>query len=500
MKIRTFFKNLFASKDLTTGPVVKGLLIFTVPIFLSYLFQQFYSLTDAMIVGQTLSAPEVNGVNNTGSLVFIIMQFAFGCTAGFSVITANKKGAKDANAVRQSFFVQTVLGIIVSIVLTIIALSSLNPLLGALGITSTSGLATYTAAYDYLFIIFAFTISNVMYNLVCSVLRAIGDSITPLIFLIISTILNIGLDLLFIIPLKMGVQGAALATGIAQTLAAIGAYIYTFIRYKELIFKREDFFIKFKFYKKHLKLGLPLGFQFSILAVGFIIMQSVIIKFDTLNGVIAENGPAQLGINAAFKVNNFSITSFSALGTAILSFVGQCKGMNKYDRIRTCIKKSMIISVILMIVTCAIVLPLTIDGLFLSVFYSADKITPEAIRYGSLYLWIVTPLMFLLGFLFIFRSAIQGVKKPKYPLLSGFVELIARIVIALFVPVLFNNMLPVDATINILTTPLPYIGLILADIGAWIVGTSILGAGVIRHIFLYKGITNTKDEIELTQN
>ena len=286
-------KKLFAPIDMTQGKIYKVILIFMVPIFLSYIFQQIYTLTDAIIVGQNLSANEVNGVNDVGSLTYIVLQFAYGCAAGFSVLSSAFQGEHDEVGVRKSFFAQVVLSFIISIFLTIISISLIDPLLSLVGLSASTGGQTYEAAKTYIFIIFLGTICQVAYNQICSLLRSIGDSITPLLFLIASTILNIFLDLLFIVVFHMGVAGAAIATILAQGISAALCYIYTFIKYPYLRFKKEDFNIEWKLYWKHLKLGLPLAFQFSILAIGLITLQSTIIKFDTtLAGEVIDNGPA----------------------------------------------------------------------------------------------------------------------------------------------------------------------------------------------------------------
>ena len=198
-------KKLFAPIDMTQGKIYKVILIFMVPIFLSYIFQQIYTLTDAIIVGQNVSANEVNGVNDVGSLTYIVLQFAYGCAAGFSVLSSAFQGEHDEVGVRKSFFAQIVLSFIISIFLTIISISLIDPLLSLVGLSASTGGQTYEAAKTYIFIIFLGTICQVAYNQICSLLRSIGDSITPLLFLIASTILNIFLDLLLIVVFHMGV-------------------------------------------------------------------------------------------------------------------------------------------------------------------------------------------------------------------------------------------------------------------------------------------------------
>ena len=186
-------KKLFNPIDLTKGVIWKSILLFSIPILLSYIFQQIYTIADASICGQFLNANQVAGVNNTGNITFIVLQFAFGCTAGFSVISSSLIGQNDEEGVKKSFALQIKLSLIISIILTIIACLMVNPLLKMIGLTPSSNPVQneiYKSAYTYVMIIFLGTIAQIFYNLICSFLRSVGDSVTPLIFLIISAILN----------------------------------------------------------------------------------------------------------------------------------------------------------------------------------------------------------------------------------------------------------------------------------------------------------------------
>lgn len=250
-------KKLFEPLDLSKGSIWKVILWFSVPILLSYLFQQVYTIADAAICGQFLNSNQVAGVNNTGNIVFIVLQFAFGCTAGFSVVTANRIGKKDMAGVKQSLAVQILLCLLISVILTIVACLCVNPLLALIGLKPSENPVQneiYQSAYRYVFIIFIGTAAQIYYNLICSFLRSIGDSLTPLLFLIFSTLLNIVLDLLFIAGWKMGVEGAAIATVIAQAVSAVSCFVYTFYRYKEYRLGLNDFSWQTKAVLKHLKL------------------------------------------------------------------------------------------------------------------------------------------------------------------------------------------------------------------------------------------------------
>ena len=318
--------------DLTQGPCWKVILLFSLPVILSYLLQQVYSISDAAIVGQTLTAAEVAGVNDTNSLVFIFLQFAFGVSAGFCVITSYYVGMHDERGVRRSLATQLLLSAALTVVLTALALVLLDPMLAWINVTPAHH-EVYTAAHTYCAIIFAGIGAQLFYNFICSFLRAMGDSVTPLLFLLFSTVLNVGLDLAFILVFRWGVAGAALATVLAQLVSTIGCFIYAFVRYPVLRLHREDWRITLMDVKRHLARGIPLGLQFSVLAVGIIVMQGGVVQFDMRDGVMVSNA-AQNGFGAANRLFNLVATPMNALGGAMTSFTAQNLGAGQYDRIR----------------------------------------------------------------------------------------------------------------------------------------------------------------------
>ena len=473
--------SIFKETNLTKDNILKSLMIFSLPILLSYVLQQIYTIADSAICGQFLNANEVAGVNNTANLVFIVLQFALGSTAGFSVITSNMYGQKNTVGVKKSFAAQIKLCLYISVILTILAVLLINPLLKVLGLEESSEAVQneiYRSAYKYIFVIYLGLCTQIFYNLICSFLRSIGDSITPLIFLLISTILNIILDILFILPMGMGVSGAAVATVIAQGVSAVGCFIYTYIRYKEYRLSLSDFSVDLKFSLKHLKLGLPLAFQFSILAIGLIVMQSVIVKFDSnaLGVVISSN--AQNGFGAATKLNNLLMCPFNALGTALLTYCSQNLGSNDFMRVKKGVKCAIMIAFVEYIIFGGIGLLMSIDGFYLHIFYSSDKITKEAIAYGNAYLYCDMILYFILGILFIFRNSVQGLGKPLFPFLAGIGELIARSSVCLIAPKLFNG-----ATITTQANKVSIYALAMADPCAWIFACIFLLTGGYLYIF-----------------
>ena len=379
-KQKGFFSQLSQPMDLTLGTPWKVILKYSAPIIISYLLQQIYVLTDAIICGQVLSSPEVAGVNDTFPLTFIFLQFAFGCTAGFSVITAKFVGQNDPAGVRKSFAAQIYLSVGISALLTVISIVLLPWLLGIINVTEANK-EVYDAAYSYCFVIFIGIIAQMGYNFICGILRAYGDSVTPLIFLVISTALNVVLDIVLLSVFKMGPSGAAIATVLAQFISVIACSAYTFIRYKELRLRVKDFKVDFASLMMHIKQGIPLGLQFSVLAVGVIVMHGAVVEFDlTPNGTMTVGTPAQNGYGAGSKLINFLMAAFNGLGSAILGFNAQNYGKRDYDRIKRGTVQTLIIMVIVSLICLAGGLLLSINGAYQYIFMSADKVSSETIR------------------------------------------------------------------------------------------------------------------------
>lgn len=280
--------------DLTQGKCWRVILLFSLPVILSYLLQQVYSISDAAIVGQTLSAAEVAGVNDTNSLVFIFLQFAFGVSAGFCVITSYYVGMHDERGVRRSLATQLLLSAALTVVLTALALVLLDPMLAWINVTPAHH-EVYTAAHTYCAIIFAGIGAQLFYNFICSFLRAMGDSVTPLLFLLFSTVLNVGLDLAFILVFRWGVAGAALATVLAQLVSTIGCFIYAFVRYPVLRLHREDWRITLMDVKRHLARGIGRsGFVLGAGAAELVARITVCLVLPGLfaGGAVSADAPA----------------------------------------------------------------------------------------------------------------------------------------------------------------------------------------------------------------
>lgn len=468
------FRHLFDPIDLTKGSILKDMVIFLIPILLSMVFQQIYTTTDAIVVGQNLGPNEIAGINDVGPLSGFALQFAIGCTSGFSVIIANKIGEANLEDARKSFLTQIILSLIISVVLTVAFCLLTDPLLSLMKIvpssTDSNKEAIYQAAHDYLFIIYLGIICQMAYNQIFSVLRALGDSYTPFLFLVLGTVLNIFLDILFIVPLKWGVAGSAWATILSELLAAAGCYIYAFLKYPFLRFRKGDGKVSWPFIYKHLRLGLPLGFQFSILEIGIIIMQMAVIAYDfDPNGLAVVGAPAQVGYSVSNRVNYIIMNVYIALGDAMLTYMGQNDGAKEYGRIKEGLKISLLIGTVSWVILTTVGLLLTIHGAYLYIFLKPDNITPEVMAYGNEYLYISVPCDFFLMILFICRNCLQGLNKPLFPFLAGVGELVARSLICLYLPVQVNG-----GPINSEASALSYYVTCSADALAWIVAAAIM--------------------------
>ena len=461
--------------DLTTGSSAGIIFRFSLPVILSYFLQQIYTLSDAIIVGQTLSADEVAGVNDTGALIFIFLQFAFGVSAGFCVVTGCRVGARDEAGVRRSLATQIYLSAALTVALTVTALLLLNPLLAWIHVTPDNP-SVYRAAYTYCALIFAGIGAQLFYNFICSFLRSLGDSVTPLLFLLFSTVLNIALDLCFILLLRMGVAGAAIATVLAQLISTIACFVYTFLRYPQVRLHKEDWRVSRADISLHLIRGIPLGLQFSVLAIGIITMQAGVVKFDMSDGVIVSNA-AQNGFGAANKLANLISTPISGLGTAMTSFASQNLGAGKFDRIRRGTVQALGMMTVTALVSVAVGLVATIGDRYLYLFLSADKVTAETIRYGNTVLYVNFAMLLFLGFIFVVRNAVQGIGRSGFVLLAGGAELVARVLVCAFLPAAFAG-----GEVSAAAPAIAFYALCAADPCAWIASDLVLLIPFIRNI------------------
>lgn len=405
-------------KDLTKGNPVKLILQFALPVLIGNVFQLFYNLVDTRIVGETLGEDSLAAVGATNSVNTLIIGFLFGLTNGFAILVARNFGANDRKELKRSVAGTLVLGVLTSVILTILSVIFLMPLLRVLNTPEE----VIHKSYAYIRIIFLGMTAAMLYNICASVLRAIGDTVTPLIFLIISTILNIYLDYFFILNLHAGVQGAAYATVISQMFSAVMCFLYIWKRYPMLHLRKEDFQIDRTLVKTMYKSGLSMGFMLSLVSLGTVILQSAINTFGTKT-IVAHT--------AARKITEIYMLIFSVFGTTMATYCGQNLGAGQVKRIRKGIKTVILltwvwsIGVIIASYTIAPQLVQLITG-------TKDK---EIIHTASLYLRIDTLFYFVPSMITVLRNSMQGIGDHVTPIVSSMIELIGKfLVVLLLVP------------------------------------------------------------------
>lgn len=264
-------------RDLTTGTPAKLIFLFTIPLLVGNIFQQFYNMVDMIIVGQTIGKEALAAVGATGSITFLIIGFAQGLTAGLSIITAQRFGAQDFRGVKKSFAVAIIISFTVTAILTVLSLVFLRPLL--LLIQTPPDIIQQ--AQEFISVILGGMFASMAFNLLSNMIRALGDSRTPLFFLIFAVIINVILDLVFIINFHMGIAGAGYATVIAQISASLMCVIYIKRKIPLLQVSKSDFKIDKDTIFTHLNAGLPMAFQSSIIAIGAVVLQSALNSLGT---------------------------------------------------------------------------------------------------------------------------------------------------------------------------------------------------------------------------
>ncbi len=405
-------------KDMTTGSPMKLMVSFALPLLLGNLFQQFYNMFDAAIVGRTLGANALAGVGASSSVQFLVIGFCLGICSGFSIPVAQKFGAKRMRAMRHFVYNALVLVLILSIFLTITT-TTLTPQILRLLNTPDN---IYADAYDYLFILFLGLPFTMLYNILSGILRAVGDSKTPFYFLLLSTILNILMDVLFIVVFKMGVMGAAVATITAQAISGILCGILIIKKFEILWLKKEDRIIKKGYMIRLLMMGVPMGLQFSITAIGSMVMQAA---NNSLGAVYVS------GFTAGMKIKQLAMCPFDAIANAVATFVGQNYGAGKIDRIKKGILDGIFIAMIYGICIGAV---LILFGRSMSIMF-VDVSEAAILDASALYLKRLGYCYWLLAILNITRMACQGLGFSGRTIFSGMSEMVARITVAmLFVP------------------------------------------------------------------
>ncbi|ONI45980.1 MATE family efflux transporter [Epulopiscium sp. SCG-B10WGA-EpuloA2] len=422
--------------DMTKGSPLKLLLIFSIPLIIGNIFQQVYSIVDTIIVGKYVGPLALAGVGTTGAIFFLINSLIIGMTSGFSILISQRFGAKDEKGVRFAIASCILLIIIVTIISTFLMLILIGPLLKLMNTPPD----IYEYAYTYISIIGAGLFTQTFYNMAASILRAMGNSKTPIYFLILACIINIILDLVFILGFDMGVAGAAYATNISQGISAVLCIIYSYKKFEILRLKKEDFKAPKDYYILHLKMGIPMSIQFSVLSFGIMIVQGAINAFGS--SYIAA-------YTAANKVLNIAMQPLMTYGVSLATYVAQNRGAHDFKRIHYGVKTAVYMAV----VTCIIIgIILVFYGKFFVLAF-LDRSDVDMISSAVMVINYAAPFYIALSFIFLFRNAVQSLSKPLMPMISGAMELGGRVIIAYTLPNLIG-----------------FAGICLADPIAWVAG------------------------------
>lgn len=423
-------------RSMTQGSPIKAILFFTIPLLIGNLFQQFYNMADTLIVGRTIGVPALAAVGCTGSLTFLILGFVIGFTNGSSIITAQRFGAEDMDGVKKSFAAGIVLNAALAVIMTILGVLIVRPLLKLLNTPED----IIDDAYSYLVVIFAGVGASILFNLLSNTLRAIGDSRTPLVFLIIACVANIIMDFIFILVFKMGVRGVAVATITAQILSGIFCLIFIWKKVYILRLRRKHFKLDMDELKLHLRVSLPMAFQMSIIAIGALILQAAI------NNLGDEAVVANAAFSAAQKIDSIATMPLQSFGAAMATYSAQNYGAKLYGRIKKGVFQCSIVAIIYSVIMGGI--NITFGRYFVYLFVGNE---PQVLDYAHTFLSLTGMCYFILALLFIFRNTLQGLGKNKIPTLAGIIELLMRAFAAIA-----------------LTGPLGFTGVSLAGPLAWI--------------------------------
>lgn len=397
------------TNDMTKGSPIKLIIQFMIPMCLGNIFQQFYNIADSIIAGQFLGVDALAAIGSTGSLIFLVTGWLNGLTSGFSVWVAQWFGARKTDRLRHFIAMSIYICVAFVVVMTVGLLAANEPILRLMNAPEN----LLDDISSYMAIIYAGLVVTCAYNALAAVLRALGDSKSPLYFLIVSAVINVVLDIAFIVIFHMGVEGCAYATVIAQGISALLCLVYIIKKFPVLRLKKEDFRFSVNTVKKLLGLGIPMGLQFSITAIGTIIVQGAINVYGAVY---------MAGFSAAGKIQNIICTVFVAFGATIATYVGQNRGAGKMDRVKQGVRLTQ-----MMILVCSVVLMAVIHffGKYM-IFLFIDPAETEVLHAAEIYFNIVSWAYPFLGSIFLYRNALQGMGYGFVPMMGGVFELVAR--------------------------------------------------------------------------
>lgn len=437
-------------KDLTTGKPIKIILLFAIPLFIGQLFQLFYSLADTRIVGAILGETSLAAVGATTTLSDFLIGLLNGFTNGCAIIIATYFGSDDRDNMKKAIGGTILSGIVLSVLISAGCLLFLPRILGALNVADF----LMAESKAYIGIVLAGLLAATLYNVCAAILRALGDSFTPLLFLILAAVLNVVLDYTLIKYGNMGVAGAALATVIAQAVSAVLCFFYMKVRYPELSLRREDFRFDKIIYKKLIATGSSMGFMVAFVNLGTLALQITINTFNQ-DIIVAHT--------AARKATNIFMLPFSVLGTTLATFCGQNLGAGKYSRIKTGLRDTLLLTFI----WCAGValVAYTLSGPLIHMITASDN--EVILSTASLYLKVNTSFYFVTAIICLFRNSMQGFGDNKTPVFSSSLELIGKVAISF-----------------LLAPAIGYMGIIVAEPIVWFIMVIPLIVNMVRNPIL----------------
>lgn len=428
--------------DMTKGKPLTMMLRFAVPLLIGNIFQQFYTMMDTVIVGKFVGTKALAAVGATGGITFLILGLLMGATNGFTVYTAQKFGAGDMKKMRETVGNAAILSLAFALVVTFVSMTGMKTLLTYMNTPEDIFRDTYT----YIMIICGGITANVLYNLLASILRALGNSKTPLYFLIISATLNIFLDLAFILLFHLGVAGAALATILSQGISGVLCLIYIVRKVPELHLDREDWKFRKEIAVSQVRIGVPMGLQFSITAIGSVMVQTSLNMFGSF---------AVAAFTSATKVEQMFQMVFLALSSALATYNAQNIGAGKLDRVKQGFRDAHVIGVVYSALAGAALFFFGKYFSYLFISENLDQVVPMIDTFMK-----VTGLFFIpLYFVNALRNGIQGLGYGFLPMCAGIMELIGR-----------------GVTAVVAARKQSYIGVCLASPMAWVAASLFLAA------------------------
>ena len=401
--------------DMTQGNAVRMILAFAIPLFIGNIFQQVYSMVDTMVAGYCLGDQAIAAIGATSSLYGLVIDLAWGLNSGFSLVVTQAFGAHDQGKLRKAIGGMMLLDGVITAVLTVLALLFLTPLMRLMNTPDS----IFEQAYSYMAVIFAGMLATICYNMFAGILRAFGNSKTPLYFLIFSSLLNIALDLLFVAVFRMGVGGAALATIVSQAVSGILTGIYVYRTYRDMMPRREDFRLDKRLTKELLSTGSAMAFMYSVISLGSVVFQ----------GATNALGEAVITAHtAARRIINILMQPLSTVMDASGTFVAQNWGAQKKRRIRETLRKVMGVEAAWGLFACLIVY---LFGRTIIQFTTGTQ-NADILDNAVMSLRIHFPFFPVLGILLAMRVAMQSMGQKIAPVISSVIELGMKILSALW--------------------------------------------------------------------